>query len=201
MKGKFIVFYGVNGLGKTTQAKMVLDHFLSKDLRAEYIKYPIYSLESGKIINDILRSGKKQDISELAFQMIYTANRFEFQPTLLEKLNAGINIISEDYVGTSLSWSKAKNIGDGGFEILDRINSQLLPEDAVILLDGTPFGTAIEKGHLHETNGELMARCRQTHLEVAKIKGWPKVNANQTQEKVFSDIIAILKDKFRELPL
>lgn len=195
MTGKFIVFYGVNGLGKTTQAKMLVDYLKNKGLKSEYIKYPIYTLESGKIINEILRSGKKQEISELSLQLIYTVNRLEFQPLLKDKLNSEINIISEDYRGTGLSWGKTKGLVNEKYKILDRINSQLLAEDLVILFDGKPFSTSIEKNHLHETNSDLMKRCGETHLEVGKEKGWIKINANQNKEIVFNNILKIIKEK------
>jgi dTMP kinase len=196
MLGKFIVFYGVNGLGKTTQAKKLVSFLIRKGLKAEYVKYPIYDLESGKIINEILRGGKKQEMTELSLQMIYTVNRFEFQSTLKEKLDSGINVVSEDYRGTGLSWSKAKGISKKDYDILDRINNQLLPEDIVFLFDGIPFSTAIEKNHLHESNSELMKISRKAHLEVGREKGWALIDANQTQEEVFGDIIKILRKSF-----
>ena len=42
MRGKFIVLYGINNLGKTTQAKFLVEKLQSQGLRAEYVKYPIY---------------------------------------------------------------------------------------------------------------------------------------------------------------
>jgi thymidylate kinase len=113
----------------------------------------------------------------------------------MDKLNSGINIISEDYRGTGLAWSRAKGLAGEEYKILDRINSDILAEDIVFLFDGEPFSTAIEKNHLHETNNELMKRCRKTHLEVGKEKGWIKINSNQDKEIVFNDILKILKEK------
>jgi thymidylate kinase len=44
MKGKFIVLYGINNLGKTTQAKLLVEKFQKEGLKAEYMKYAVYSL-------------------------------------------------------------------------------------------------------------------------------------------------------------
>ena len=41
-RGKFIVLYGINNLGKTTQAKMLVDKLKLHGLEAEYLKYPVY---------------------------------------------------------------------------------------------------------------------------------------------------------------
>ena len=204
MQGKFIVFYGINRLGKTTQAKRLVDYFQDKDLRAEYLKYPIYKLEPfGPMINEILRSGKKQQVSELEFEMYYTINRFQFEPTLRSKLENGIHIISEDYRGTSLAWGSAKGLDmkSKEYRLLDSLNSKLLAEDVAILFDGTPFSSSIEKQHIHESNSELMDCCRLTHLEVGKQKNWIKINANQPEEKVFTDVLHVLRRKFTKLPI
>jgi len=198
MKGKFIVFYGTNCLGKTTQAKRLVNFIRGRGLESEYVKYPIYSIESGKIIDEVLRSGKKQDVSEFGLQMIYTYNRLDFQPVLKRKLNKGINIVSEDYRGTGLAWGKAKGLTKSEYTKLDRINSHLLPEDVAFLFDGEPFKGSKEKNHIHESDDKLMQRCRKTHLEVGKEKGWIKINANQSKDKVFDDILKILREKFGE---
>ena len=70
--GLFIVIYGINNIGKSTQATMLADALTASGLKAEYLKYPIYDLSpTGPQINEILRSGKKQEISEEEFQALY----------------------------------------------------------------------------------------------------------------------------------
>ena len=64
MKGKMIVFYGINNLGKSTQAELLINYFNKKGLNAEYLKYPVYDIEpTVHFINNILRYGKKQEIN------------------------------------------------------------------------------------------------------------------------------------------
>jgi len=48
---KFIVIYGINNIGKTTQAKN-----LAKHLKAKYFKAPNYELPSGIKINKIFKN-------------------------------------------------------------------------------------------------------------------------------------------------
>ena len=56
-KGRFIVFYGTNNLGKSTQAKLLIERFNNLNIPFEYIKYPLYDLApSGHILNDYLRN-------------------------------------------------------------------------------------------------------------------------------------------------
>lgn len=184
--GKLIVIYGINNLGKTTQAKMLVEALNRNKITAEYIKYPIYDLKpTGPKIDTILRSGKNQSMSELEFQTLYSQNRRDFQPILKNKLKEGIHIIAEDYIGTGIAWGVTKG---ADLQSLENLNKDLWKENLTLLLDGTRFSEAKEKNHIHETDDQLVEKCRTVHLELAHRYGWIKVNANQIIEKVHHDI-------------
>lgn len=185
-RGKFIVLLGINNLGKSTQAKLLVENLQNYGLKAEYLKYPIYDLEpTGPQINEIIRSGKKQELSEEELQEIYVQNRRDYQPELETKLSKGINIVAEDYVGTGLAWGVAKG---AQLEKLLEQNEGLIKADLAILLDGERFTEAKEEKHIHEQNDELMERCRQVHLDLAKKYNWKIINANQNVDQVTQDI-------------
>jgi len=191
MRGKFIVIYGINNLGKTTQAKKIVEYILQKGLRADYVKYPVYDMKpSGPFLDKVLRS-LRQEIPEEEFQMWMTVNRFQFQPLLKRKLNQGIYIVAEDYVGTGLAWGSVKG---ANYDWLKAMNSLLLKEDIAILLDGERFVAGQEKVHIHETDPRLIDMVRRKHLEIGKELGWFVVNANQAREKVFNDILTVLRE-------
>ena len=190
MRGKFIVLYGINNLGKTTQTKMLVDYFNKKGIQAEYLKYPIYDCQpTGPQINQIIRA-RKQTISEEELQALYIQNRRDYEPHLWQKLAGGINIMAEDYIGTGLAWGSAKG-ADLGW--LERCNQGLLKPDKDILLDGERFLEAKEAKHVHEQNDELMRRCRKNYLKLAKKYHWPIVRANQNIAKVHQEIIRVLE--------
>ncbi len=191
MNGKFVVIYGINNIGKTTQAKMVVDYFLGRGLKADYLKYPVYDLRpSGIFLDSVLRS-EKQTISEQELQMWFTVNRFQFQPMLKKKLSFGISIIAEDYIGTGLAWG---NVKGADYNWLKATNSQLMKEDISILMDGERFAFAREDRHIHEIDAKLMEKVRKRLIEIGREFGWHIVNANQSKEKVFNDIITILRE-------
>lgn len=194
MHGLFIVIYGINNIGKTTQAKKLVEHLLSKGFRAEYLKYPLYDSPTGKQISAILRSGKQQRLTELEFQRLYFQNRKGFDAELRHKLKHGIIIVAEDYIGTSLAWGSAKGADE---QELRDMNKELMHEDLAVLMDGKRFTDAIETGHLHESDNALVEMVRKRHLELAKKEGWAIVNANQLAEKVFQDILAVVLPNVR----
>ena len=193
MKGKFIVFYGINNLGKTTQAKKLVDYLNEKGVKAEYLKYPVYELEpSGSFINNVLRGSKKQEISEEELQLWYVLNRFQYQPVLKQKLEEGVTVVAEDYSGTGVAWGVAKGADE---EWLVNLNKPLLKEDVALLFDGERFLQAKEENHLHESNDELMKKSREVHLSLAEKFGWIKINANDSIEVVFRNILKALEER------
>ena len=191
MQGKLITIYGINNLGKSTQAKLLVKNLKKQGKRVEYLKYPIYNLKpSGPIINKVLRSGKKQKMSEEELQLWYTINRFQYENTLKKKLKAGKIIVAEDYTGTGLSWGAAKG---AKLDWLIKTNEPLLAEDIAILLDGSRFIEAKEKNHIHESNDKLVAKCRRVHLQLAKRFEWKIVKANREVDVIAKEVLKLVK--------
>jgi len=198
-EGLFIVIYGINNIGKSTQAEMLVSAIEKSGLKVEHLKYPIYDLTpTGPKINEILRSGKKQEISEEEFQGLYTQNRLDYQPQLIKKIDEGVNIIAECYTGTGLAWGWTKG---ADLERLIEINKGLLEPDIAILLDGDRFLAGKEASHQHETNDDWLEQCRKNFLELAARFGWEVVDANQTVEEVQRDILDIIEKKVESLQI
>lgn len=181
-KGKLIVFYGTNNLGKSTQANILVEKLNNLSIPTEYLKYPIYNLlPSGKIINDYLRNNNSHNLTAREAQIIYTLNRTQYQNELIKKLEQGINIVSEDYTGTGIAWGIGAEI-DQNF--LEEINNHLIKEDIAILFDGERFKNSIENNHKHEKDDSFSKKVRQIHLDLAKKYGWEIINANLNIEEI-----------------
>lgn len=189
--GRFIVLYGVNNLGKSTQLDL-LDSALQE--RGEAVirrKLPNYRLPSGRIINAILREGRQAGNQEL--QQWSAINLHQEQFTLNEALSEGKTVICEDYWGTTLAWGLGQGLDRAD---LDAMVYGLRPPDVAILLDGKRFIDATEAGHRHETDHSLTDRVQQLHLQLAEEFGWHRIDANQSKEDVHADIMAmVVKDK------
>ncbi len=177
-KGKLIVLYGVNNLGKTTQAKLLVDKIKQSGQAAEYVKYHIYDLEpTGPIINDYLRADNPYNLTPREFQILSAVNKYHYQPILRQKLESGIFIVAEDYWATSVAWGAGAGVDK---QFLIKLNEGLIKEDLAFLFDGERFLDSAEPGHYHEENMDLTNRVRQAHLELGKEYGWVKVSVNDT---------------------
>ena len=186
LKGKFIVIYGVNNTGKTTQAKLLVDKLNREGYQTEYLKYPRYDLKpTGPRINAYLRKNNPENLSAQEAQTLYAQNRKDYENELKKKLDQGINIVAEDYTGTGIAWGLGAGVDK---QYLLKINQDLLKEDLAFLFEGQRFMQAQEDSHTHETNQELVAKVRQAHLKLGEEFGWQKINANLTKEEIH-DII------------
>jgi len=181
-RGKFIVIYGINNLGKTTQARLLVKKLKKNGYKAEYIKYPIYDLEpAGPLINAYLRKGNPYNFSPREIQLLHFIDRIKFELILEEKLKRGINVVAEDYFGTAICWG----IGGGvDKKLLLYLYKFIKREDLIFLFDGERFVQSIEKNHKHETDNDLVERVRKSHLAIGKKFGWIKINANFSIEEI-----------------
>ncbi len=178
-KGFFITIYGINNIGKSTHAKKLVERLRKEGYDTEYVKYPVYKLKpTGQRINEILRSDKKQNISEGELQTLFMQNRKDFEPTIEKWLAEGKIIIAEDYIGSGIAWGTAKGLDQ---DKVEQINSTLKKEDFSILMVGERDIRAKEHGHIHESDDELIDKVDNVLRQMAKEKGWHVIHV---QEKV-----------------
>lgn len=180
MAGTFITLYGINNIGKSTQAKLLVERLNENGREAVYVKYPVYDIEpTGPFINKVLRGGE-QKISEAELQMWFCLNRHQYEEQIRKDLDAGKIVIAEDYTGTGIAWGNAKGLD---LEWLEMLNKDLLREDVSILMQGQRFMEAKETGHVHEENEDLVEKCRVVHEQLADRYGWTRFEVVEGIEK------------------
>ena len=193
LRGKFITFYGINNIGKSTHARILYERLKKEGYDPLYIKYPIYDLQpSGPHLNRILRNGS-QKISEEELQLWFTINRHQHQEKLKSMLMDGKTIIAEDYIGTGIAWGIAKGSNE---EWLEQINKYLLRSDLSIVIDGKRTKQAIEEDHIHETNDSLMRKSREAHLYCAKKYAWYIIKLQEKKEDTAHLVWETVKEFF-----
>ena len=184
--GKLIVLYGINNLGKTTQAKRLVKELRRRGKLAEYLKFPKYDiLPSGPMADRFLRAGNPDHFSAREIQIITALNRTQCIPLIEQRLKDGVWIISEDYTGTGIGWGVAHGVPRA---FLEEVNSHLLKEDMAFLLDGQRFMDSVEEQHKFEKDLALVEHARAVFKDLARDYGWKTINANQTEDEVFAEI-------------
>lgn len=186
-RGKFIVIYGANNVGKSTQVKLLVKRLRKSGKRVKLLKYPIYDLEpTGNILDKFLR--KNLRLTEYEAQYIFMQNRRDFEPQLKGYLDRGYWVVVEDYKGTGICWGATHRVP---LKKMIQLNKGLLEEDLAILMDGKQFKESIEKKH-HNEDGRGWQKGREIHKKVGKIFGWKLVNSDDTVDEVSEYIWKII---------
>ncbi len=194
-QGKFIAIYGINNIGKSTQAKQLINNLKKANYDAIYVKYPIYNLEpTGPFINDVLRNNGPQQIPETEFQMWFTLNRYQFEPTLKQWLNEGKIVVAEDYSATGIAWGTAKG---ANLNWMTNLNQYLHKEDFAIFLKGQRHMYAKETNHIHEKDDELIETCNFILQNLADKLGWTQITVKpsitETANNIWNEVNKFLK--------
>jgi dTMP kinase len=105
MKGKLIVFEGIDGAGTETQSKM-----LRKRLsHAERIEYPDYEGDLGKIIRLFL--DKKQELSPEMQFLFYAGDMVKDKEKIGTWLNEGKTVICDRYFLSTIVYQGIRGVG------------------------------------------------------------------------------------------
>lgn len=171
MTGKFIVFEGIDGAGKTTQAEL-----LAKKLREDGKKVVMTAeptgFEGGKRLRDALSGRIKKSECEMA--VMFVADRIEHNIHPTEGIRAlvaeGAYVISDRYYYSTLAY-QGQSTDYGWVKEMNLSCPEISRPDLCIYLDLTPAQSLerITKGResveIYE-NEETLTRVRNTFLSV-----------------------------------
>jgi dTMP kinase len=105
MKGHFIVFEGIDGSGKTTQAKMLAQYLESKG-RKTYLTAEPTTLPTGRALREALGGKVKKSECEMAVMFVQDriAHNIQGEESIEALIDAGVDVISDRYYYSSLAY-------------------------------------------------------------------------------------------------
>ena len=170
-KGKFIVFEGIDGSGKTTQINKLCEYLESKGRKVYVTSEPTISLTGG-MLRDALSGVSKRTSCEMAAMFVLDRifhnvnNKWGIEKMLAD----GYDVLCDRYYYSSLAYQGSET----DFEWVKSMNlncPEIRTPDACIFLDLTPEESLerISKGRatteIYETKEKLTA-VRNTFLNV-----------------------------------
>jgi dTMP kinase len=110
--GKFIVFEGIDGCGKSTQTKLLAEYFINKGYEVEKIDFPQHGERSSALVDDYLtgKYGSSEDVGPYVASIFYACDRYDASFKIKKWLNEGKIVVSDRYL--------VSNIGHQGGKIL-----------------------------------------------------------------------------------
>lgn len=128
--GKFIVFEGINGSGKTTIINKIINHYNNNNIKITYLKFPDRDSKSGKIIDNFLKN--KYQFSNLQEQIkIFAENRKESQDIIFNRLMDGHIILCDRYLYSNLAYT----LTDQTIDILEKKTTEYMNIDDILNYD------------------------------------------------------------------
>ena len=134
-KGKYIVFEGINGCGKSTQVDLFTNR-LSQNLPTYKTAEPTNGYV-GKLLKNILRG--HVPMCKHALPMLFTADTLDHhtkEDGLLQKLEEGTNVISDRSFVSTLAYQK--DIIRKHFDVIQIASIHMLVPDILIYLAVPP---------------------------------------------------------------
>lgn len=200
--GIFIVIEGIDGAGKSTQAKLLAKWFETKGYEVVLTKEPT-DTAFGKLIRKLVLTGGREGIidgakiSHEAEALLFAADRAEHVKKLIEpSIKAGKVVISDRYFYSSLAYQWARGLD---LEWLINLNKFAIRPDLVILLD-LPVKESMKRINGRQLKSEfdriaeLQKKVRENYLKLVEMFPEMKiVNALASIEDIHNDIVALVE--------
>jgi len=113
--GKFFVFEGIDGSGKSTQAKLLAENLKSQGYKVEKIDFPQYETKSAGLVENYLTGmyGSSEEVGPQIASIFYACDRYDLSFKIKQWLKEGKIVVSDRYV--------VSNVGHQGGKIIKNI--------------------------------------------------------------------------------
>jgi len=209
LRGKFIVFDGGEGCGKSTQARLLREKLESIGLPVLPVHDP-GATRIGEMIRAILLNPDNNDMAMRCEMLLYMASRAQMMSEkILPALNAGQVVISDRFVsstlayqlgGDGLSADEIRKVGDIAIHnrwpdltlIFDLpVESSMVRVRPKFSLFPDDPKAGLDLDRIEQRSFEYHEQVRQNYL--AQVKADPKryrvIDADRNVEEVFADVI------------
>ena len=188
-RGAFIVIEGLDGSGKTTQAKL-LTAKLSRSHNVVYTAEPSRGKIGTFIRNSCLYGGKR--LSASAEALLFAADRIEhveneIKPAIAE----GKIVVCDRYVYSSLAYQGSADLN---VEWIAEINKYALKPDFAVFIDVAPEKVLqrINRRKSVMENLETQRKVREIYLKSVAKGDLTRIDGDKPLEKVGEDLTAIV---------
>jgi dTMP kinase len=197
MKGKLIVFEGIDGAGLTTQSQMLEKYLKEKKYEVVLTKEP-----TNNLIGGIIRAALKKEwlTSNRTLQLLFSADRaHHLEKEIIPALEDGKIVISDRYFISTIAYGMIELEKDW----LKALNSKFLLPDIIFIID-VPAEISIERIKASRFGFELfeekkkLEKIRNNFLELSKeYKNCFVINGNRSIEEVHKEIVKIVEEKLK----
>jgi len=206
MKGFFISFEGIEGAGKSTQAKLLYQWLFGKKYEVVLTEEP-GGTRIGLKIRELLLSVEHKDMTSLTELLLYNSSRAQhIHQIIIPAIRSGAVVITDRFSDSTVAYQGyGRGIDLNLINSIDKIVTGNMKPDLTILLD-LDAGTGLKRNRgINKTDRleledlEFHMRVRTGYHEIAaKERGRMRViNASGSIEEVQGRIVTIVTDFIR----
>jgi len=205
MKGKFIVFEGIDGSGKTTQINQLSKWLNSTNLIPENNQLVITREPGGTKLGKSIRSllldtSKENNPDSITELLLYAADRAQHVNEIIRPtLNKGDWVISDRFCGSTLAYQGyGRKLDLKLIKDLETIATQGIYPDITFLLD-IPVEESIKRrinrkdDRIEKEGKEFLSNVSLGFQALSKDSKWKKISAINSKKKVMSEIQSEIK--------
>jgi dTMP kinase len=188
-KGAFICIEGLDGCGKTTQAKMLAKK-LEKSHKAVYTTEPSRG-KIGTFIRNRCLYGEKR-LSTVVEALLFAADRVEHvENEVLPALREGRLVISDRYVYSSLAYQGAADLS---IEWIEKVNEHALKPDLAVFIDVDPktVMSRLKPKRSVMENMETLQKVRDVYLKFVAKGELVRLDGNRAKDEVAEALSAVV---------
>jgi len=193
-RGFLIAIEGIDGAGKTTNARRLVRWLKRMGVQARYTSEPTKGVV-GRILEK-MASGRRVDVRVEA--LLFAADRIDHLNRIVRPhLEKGYVVVSDRYVHSSIAYQSI-TVGDQRW--VKELNRFAEKPDLVILLDADPETglRRIKRRRARFERVEILEKVRRKYLELAEREGFKIIDANRRIKEVFEEVKSLVKEFLEE---
>lgn len=202
MKGKFLVFEGIDGSGKTTQLNLLGEKLSTRGYQVLYTREP-GGTRIGEAIRELLLDPQHSELVPVAEALLYAAARAQHvAQVILPALREGKIVLCDRFLDSSIAYQGfGRGLDVGQLEKLNGPATAGLMPDLVLLLD-FPCDTGMERiaesgrgvDRIEQEDRVFRSKVRAGYLALAgrDADRYRVIDANRTIEQIHHDIVRVV---------
>ncbi|MGI6365760.1 MAG: dTMP kinase [Bacillota bacterium] len=201
--GLFIVFEGLDGCGKTTQAQMLADFFDRRGIKYTHVREP-----GGTAVGNQLRSillNPETSLTRWGEVLLLAAARAQLvQDVIIPALKRGEMVVSDRYLFSSLAYQGYGLEQD--VELVRRVNLEavqgLMPDITFYLEIDPAVGLARQQrvrglDRIEQRQGDFFARVVKGYSQLRLEYDFANIDGTATPEQIHRQVLDKIKDRWK----
>lgn len=186
-RGAFICIEGLDGSGKTTQAKILVKNLRRKGFDAVYTTEPSVG-KVGKLIRSFVLD-RKERVPAALEALLFAADRVDHMENVIKPLlKQGRVVVCDRYVYSTLAYQGAAGLDLNWIELVNRF---ALKPDLALLVD-VPSGVVVQRLKRKKTVMETkrnQEKVREVYLKLATDKQLTPIDGDRPVRQVADDVL------------